>query len=145
MEEQVSEEIDVLLIEDDPNDAEMIIRTLKKNGWDKSLKHVEDGARAMQVLEEVKQQGKKYPKLIILDLSMPKVNGSEVLEVLKGNEGTNAIPVVVLTSSMEERDLKRCYGLGVNSYVVKPVEYAEFSKTIKKIGRYWIELNLIPN
>lgn len=145
MEQQVNEEIEVLLIEDDPNDAEMIIRTLKKNGMDNNLKHVEDGAQAMQVLNKVKQSGRNYPKLIILDLSMPKVNGSEVLEVIKKEEGMRGIPVVVLTSSMEERDLRRCYDLGVNSYILKPVDYPEFSKTIKKVGRYWLELNLIPN
>lgn len=145
MEKQFNEEIEVLLIEDDPNDAEMIIRTLKKNNLDNNLKHVEDGALAIEFLQKVKQQGRNKPKLIILDLSMPKVNGSEALEVIKSDEGTRGIPVVVLTSSMEERDLKRCYELGVNSYILKPVDYNEFSKTIKNVGRYWLRLNLIPN
>lgn len=143
--EQQSKEFEVLLIEDDPNDAEMIIRTLRKNGLDSNLKHVEDGVQAMEVLKKVKQHKKRYPKLIILDLSMPKVGGSEVLEILKKEEETRNIPVVVLTSSMEERDLKRCYALGVNSYILKPVDYTEFSRTIKRVGRYWLELNLIPN
>jgi len=145
MELQVNQEVDVLLIEDDPNDAEMIIRTLRKNGLDTNLRHVEDGARALQVLDELKQNGKNQPRLILLDLSMPKINGSEVLEVLKNDEVTRGIPVVVLTSSMEEKDLKRCYALGVNSYIVKPVDYAEFSKTIKNVGRYWLRFNLIPD
>lgn len=145
MEQQFKEDIEVLLIEDDPNDAEMIIRSLKKNGLDHHLKHVEDGAIAIQVLEKMKQNGRKKPKLIILDLSMPKVNGSEVLEVIKGDEELKNIPVVVLTSSMEEKDLKRCYSLGVNSYILKPVDFTEFSKTIKNLGRYWLEFNLIPN
>ncbi|MEG9328455.1 response regulator [Salinimicrobium catena] len=145
MEEPSSQEIEVLLIEDDLNDAEMICRTLSKNGWEKNLKHVEDGAVALELLRELKECGRAYPKLIILDLSMPKVNGSEVLEVIKTEETTRNIPVVVLTSSMEEKDLKRCYALGVNSYILKPVDYSEFSKTIKSLGQYWLQLNLIPN
>lgn len=145
MEPQFKEEIEILLIEDDPNDAEMIIRSLSKNGLDGNLQHVEDGALAIEFLKNLKNSGKKNPKLIILDLSMPKVDGSEVLEVIKCDEGTRYIPVVVLTSSMEERDLKRCYALGVNSYILKPVDYIEFSKTIKKIGQYWLKFNLIPN
>lgn len=145
MEQQFNQEIEVLLIEDDPNDAEMIIRSLTKHGLDKNLKHVNDGAVAVSFLKSIKEEGGSYPKLIILDLSMPKVNGAEVLEVIKNDQNTRNIPVVVLTSSMEEKDLKRCYNLGVNSYIVKPVDYSEFSKTIKNVGRYWLQLNLIPN
>jgi two-component system, response regulator len=144
MEQRLFDDIEVLLIEDDPNDAEMIIRSLRKNDLDGNLKHVEDGALATQFLKDIKTSGKKYPKLILLDLSMPKVNGSEVLEVIKNDEDTRRIPVVVFTSSMEERDLNRCYALGVNSYVVKPVDYAEFSTTIAKLGQYWINYNQIP-
>lgn len=145
MELKHNEEIQVLLIEDDPNDAQMIVRSLKKNNLDSNLKHVEDGALAIDYLKSLENSGRKYPRLIILDLSMPKVNGSEVLEVIKDDEGTKNIPVVVLTSSMEEKDLKRCYALGVNSYILKPVDYAEFSNTIKKVGQYWLKYNLIPN
>lgn len=145
MKQQFNQEIEVLLIEDDPNDAEMIIRTLRKNSLDNNLKHVEDGALAIDVLQKIKKNGGSYPKLIILDLSMPRVNGAEVLAVLKKDELTKGIPVVVLTSSMEDKDLKRCYELGVNSYILKPVDFSEFSETIKNLGRYWLQLNLIPN
>lgn len=142
-----NEDLDILLIEDDPNDAEMIMRALKKRGIENNLIHVEDGAAAAELLFGADSAHPKpgLPRLIILDLSMPKIDGADVLETIKTSERTRGIPVVVLTSSREESDLKRCYELGVNSYIVKPVDFMEFSNTISNIGHYWLELNLTPN
>lgn len=133
----------VLLIEDDPGDADMIIRALQKEDESLELIHLEDGADALDFIlnQDKLSPDELSPRMIILDLSMPKVSGMDVLETLRENSGTKNIPVVVFTSSEEESDLSKCYDLGVNSYIVKPVEYKEFKDTVKKIGRYWLETN----
>lgn len=140
--------VHILLIEDDPGDAEMIVRILKKELPDRQVLHLEDGAAAIDFIfgeGEYKDYGIRIPRVIILDLNMPKIDGGEVLQKIRSHEKTRAIPVVVLTSSREDSDLRKCYEHGVNSYVVKPVEFSNFNNTIKQIGHYWLELNQIAD
>lgn len=138
------EAVHIVLIEDDPGDAEMIIRALKKNNGNKEMIHLEDGAAAIEFIfgeGKYAEQGIRAPKLVILDLNMPKINGMDVLQRIRADERTRRIPVVVLTSSREDSDLKKCYDLGVNSYIVKPVEFSDFTSTVSNIGHYWLQLN----
>jgi len=141
-------EVEILLIEDNMNDAEMTIRALKKNNIANKLIHLKDGAQALDFLFGKGQfEGRdlsKKPKLILLDLKMPKVDGLEVLGNIKADERTKTIPVVVLTSSKEHPDIERCYQLGVNSYIVKPVEFDSFLKAVSDLGLYWMLLNQSP-
>lgn len=141
--------IEILLVEDNMNDAEMTIRALKKNNIANNLVHVKDGAQALDfLLGSGDYQGRDVenkPKLILLDLKMPKVNGLEVLEKIKANENTRKIPVVVLTSSKEHPDIEKCYDLGVNSYIVKPVEFSNFVKAVSELGVYWMMINQTPH
>jgi two-component system response regulator len=138
-------EIQILLVEDNSSDAEMTIASLKKNGLANKLLHVKDGAAALDyIFAEGKYAGRQVedtPKVILLDLKMPKVNGIEVLEKIRGDERTKRIPVVVLTSSKEDPDIQKCYNLGANSYVVKPVEFDKFQKAISDLGFYWMIVN----
>ncbi len=142
-------EIEVLFIEDDESDAELTIRALKKNNLANKLVHLHDGAQALDFLfcrgEYASRNIENKPKVILLDLKMPKVNGIEVLQQIKADERTRKIPVVVLTSSKEDPDIEECYRLGVNSYVVKPVQFEEFIKAISKLGMYWLILNETQN
>jgi two-component system response regulator len=135
-------ELEILLIEDNMNDAEMAIRALKKRNIANKILHLKDGAMAIQFLFGIGQyEGRdinNQPKVILLDLKMPKVTGMEVLQMIKGNPLTHKIPVVVLTSSKENPDVEKCYELGANSYIVKPVEFENFSKAVAEIGLYWI-------
>ncbi|MCI0750285.1 MAG: response regulator [Flammeovirgaceae bacterium] len=142
-------EIDVLLVEDNMGDAELTIRALKKNNLANKLIHLENGADA---LEYIFAEGiyanrilDNMPKLILLDLNMPKVGGIEVLRKIKSDERTKKIPVVILTSSKEYPDIEKCYNLGVNSYIVKPVEFANFVKAVDELGLYWLLLNQPPS
>lgn len=141
-------EVEVLLVEDNPNDAELTRRALKKNNLANRVLHAKDGAEALEfIFGNGAFSGRpveKTPKVIMLDLKLPKVGGIEVLERIKSDERTKNIPVVVLTSSREDIDLKRCYELGVNSYIVKPVEFEAFIKAISDLGFYWLLLNQIP-
>lgn len=141
-------EIEILLIEDNMNDAELTIRALKKNNLANKLVHLKDGAEAIDfIFAEGNYSGRKVentPKVILLDLKMPKVNGIEVLQKIKADERTKKIPVVILTSSKEDPDIQECYHLGVNSYVVKPVQFEEFVKAVSELGLYWMILNQPP-
>lgn len=141
-------EVEILLVEDNASDAEMTIDALKKNGLANKLLHVKDGAAALDfIFAEGEYEGRNIenkPKVILLDLKMPKVNGIEVLQRIRGNEQTRTIPVVMLTSSKEDPDIKTCYDLGANSYVVKPVEFEEFQKAITELGLYWMIVNQKP-
>ena len=122
----------------------MIIRALKKDMPNVELVHLEDGAAAIDLIfgqGEHAGQGLRIPQMVILDLNMPKMNGPHVLKNIRYDKRTRRIPVVVFTSSREDSDLGRCYDLGVNSYIVKPVEFQDFTKTISDIGHYWLELN----
>jgi len=137
-----NEKIDILLIEDNANDAELAIRALKKNNVARYITHLHDGEEALDFLFGLGQYagrdtGQK-PTLILLDLKMPKVSGLEVLEQIKSNVLTKKIPVVVLTSSKEHPDVEKSYALGANSYIVKPVDFESFSKVVNDLGIYWL-------
>ena len=140
-----NQEVEIVLVEDNPDDAALTIRTLKKHNLANNLIHLKDGAEALEFIfgtgkyEERSIDNK--PKVILLDLKMPKVNGIEVLQKVKSNPQTKTIPIVVLTSSAEDPDIKSCYELGANSYIVKPVEFENFAKTIAELGFYWMFYN----
>lgn len=140
--------IEILLVEDNPSDAEMTIDALKKNNLANKLLHVKDGAAALDFIfaegEYAGMQIENTIRVILLDLKMPKINGIQVLQRIRADERTKRIPVVVLTSSKEDPDIKKCYDLGVNSYVVKPVEFDEFQKAISEVGLYWMIVNQQP-
>ncbi len=140
--------VDILLVEDNSSDAEMTINALKKNGLANNLLHVKDGAAALDFIfakgEYAGRNVEHKPKVILLDLKMPKVNGIEVLQRIRTDEYTKNIPIVMLTSSKEDPDIKTCYSLGVNSYVVKPVEFDAFQKAITDLGLYWMIVNQQP-
>ncbi len=131
--------VDILLVEDNIDDADLTIRALKKNNLTSSLLHLEDGVEALDFV--FSPDGLNLPKLILLDVKMPRMSGIEVLRVLKSDERTQSIPVVMLTSSKEEPDIKECYKLGVNSYIVKPVAIEAFTKSVAELGVYWILYN----
>jgi two-component system, response regulator len=138
--------VDILLIEDNEDDAEMIIRELRKNHLAEKLVHLKDGAAAIDFIGSINEQavtGDEYglPKFILLDIKMPKINGMEVLEKIKSCSSTQNIPVVIFTSSSEDADLKRCYDLGANSYLVKPMNFKRFSEAIRALGFQWLLLN----
>ncbi|HEX8516283.1 MAG TPA: response regulator [Bacteroidia bacterium] len=141
-------EIDILLVEDNTGDAELAIRALKKSNIANNIVHVKDGTEAIDFVfgtgkyEERNTENK--PKMILLDLKMPKVSGIEVLKTLKSDERSMTIPVVVLTSSKEDPDIRICYELGVNSYIVKPIGFENFSNAISELGMYWLLLNQPP-
>lgn len=137
--------VEILLIEDNEHDAEMTIRALKKNRITNGIVHLADGALALDFLfgtgEYTGRNANEKPKVILLDLKMPKVDGIEVLQQIKSNELTRKIPVVVLTSSKENPDIETCYALGANSYIVKPVDFHGFMEAIAHSGMYWVMLN----
>ena len=135
-----AEEIDILLVEDNPNDAELTLRALRKSDIGARLAIARDGAEALDYL----LSSRPKPKVVFLDLKLPKIDGIEVLRRVRADELTHSIPVVVLTSSQEERDISECYKLGVNSYVVKPVEFDKFYKAVGDLGTYWLVLNKSP-
>ena len=141
-------EFEILLVEDNPHDAELTIRALKKHNVANNIVHLKDGAEALDfIFAEGAYKDRNIqnrPKVILLDLKMPKVDGIEVLKKVKGNNITRKIPVVVLTSSREDPDIDKCYELGANSYIVKPVEFNNFLKAIRDLGLYWKILNQNP-
>jgi len=141
-------EVEILLVEDNPTDAELCIRALKKSNLANKLVWVKDGAEALDFIFNTGvysgRQGMNGPKVILLDLRLPKVDGMEVLRRIKRDERTRIIPVVVLTSSKEDRDVAESYQLGVNSYISKPVEFDEFAKTVSELGLYWLLVNRPP-
>jgi two-component system response regulator len=140
-------QVDILLIEDNPHEAELAIRSLRKHHLANNLIHIDDGEEALDFLFfRGKYAGKNAmnPKLILLDLKLPKVTGHEILRQIRSDENLKNIPVVVLTSSNEETDIVESYKLGVNSYIVKPVNFEAFSKSISELGFYWMVLNRMP-
>ena len=141
--------VEVLLVEDNVADAELTIRELKKHNTANNLVHLKNGEEALDfIFATGKYTGKRdlqySPKIILLDIQMPKVNGIEVLQKIKADPRTRAIPVVVLTSSKESPDVQKCYDLGANSYIVKPVNFESFAQAIKNLGFYWILMNQSP-
>jgi two-component system response regulator len=141
--------VEILLVEDNMSDAELTIRALKKKNLANHLIHLKNGAEALEfIFAEGAYAGrdlKKTPKVILLDLKMPKVDGLEVLAKIRADERTKKIPVVVLTSSNEDPDIEACYQLGVNSYIVKPVQFEDFFKAVSDLGFYWLLLNKVPH
>ena len=140
--------LDILLVEDNPQDAELAIRALKKRHLTNNLIHVADGQAALDFLfGGGTYEGRDishHPRVVLLDLKLPKVDGIEVLRQIRSNPHTKLLPVVVLTSSREDRDLIETYKLGVNSYIVKPVEFENFSEAVSSLGLYWVLLNEPP-
>jgi two-component system response regulator len=141
--------VDILLVEDNINDAELTIRELTKHNMANNLVHVTDGEEALEFIYGTgKYAGRAInhpPKLVLLDIQMPKINGLEVLEKVKSDPRTKTIPLVMLTSSKEDPDIKKCYALGANSYIVKPVNFEGFAEAIKNLGFYWLLLNQSPS
>jgi len=141
-------ETEILLVEDSPYDAEMTLRALTKRHLANKVFHVKDGAEALEFLfgtgQYASRAASQHPKVVLLDLKLPKVDGFEVLRAIRNNERTKCIPVVVLTSSHEQRDLVESYKLGVNSYIVKPVQFENFSEAVAEVGCYWVLLNQPP-
>ncbi len=142
-------EIEILLVEDNPHDVEMTLRALKRNNITNEVHVVKDGAEALDYLfaDEIyaNRDINQSPKLVLLDLKLPKVDGLEVLRHIKSDERTKTIPVVVLTSSREEQDMIESYKLGVNSYLIKPVDFDKFLDAVGKLGLYWLLLNEQPS
>ncbi len=141
--------IEVLLVEDNINDAELAIRELKKNHLANNLFHVKDGEEALDFLFATGKYADSRninhtPKVVLLDIQMPKINGIEVLQKIKSDERTRSTPVVMLTSSKEDPDIQKCYNLGANSYIVKPVNFERFAEAIKNLGFFWLLLNQPP-
>jgi two-component system response regulator len=141
--------VELLLVEDNVNDAELIMRALKKINIGNSIAHLSDGEQALDYLfARGKYSGRKIadcPKVILLDLKMPKLNGLDVLKAIKADPRTNTIPVIMMTSSKEDSDIAESYRLGVNSYVVKPVNFENFSKAAADVGFYWLLINQNKN
>ena len=137
--------VDILLVEDNPNDADLTMMALEERNLANNVVWVEDGQEALDFLyaegKYEKRDTGSNPKLILLDLRMPKVDGLEVLKEIKSNERTKHIPVVILTSSTEDEDMVESYKLGVNSYVSKPVDFDDFSKAVSELGLYWMVVN----
>jgi CheY-like chemotaxis protein len=142
----MNSQIEIILIEDNIDDATLVIRALRKNNLANKLVHLKDGAEGLEFFFGKDDKGTAEldnlaPRVVLLDLKMPKLNGMEVLAKVKSDPRTKAIPVVVLTSSAEDPDIKKCYELGANSYIVKPVEFDNFSKAVSDLGLYWMILN----
>ena len=140
-------EVEILLVEDSGADAEMTMRTLRKRGIANHLVWVRDGVEALDYLfceNEFEGRASGDPKMVLLDLKMPRMDGLQVLERIKKDPRTQRIPVVMMTSSREEFDLLASYTLGVNSYVVKPVDFGEFAERISQVGMYWVIANQTP-
>ena len=136
--------LEILLVEDSPDDLELAQMALKNNRIANHIRVARDGAEALEILFGTGGQAPATPKVIFLDLKLPKVDGLEVLQRLKGDPRTRHIPVVVMTSSREESDVVRSYQLGVNSYVVKPVDFEKFTEAVRQLGLYWLLLNHQP-
>jgi CheY-like chemotaxis protein len=141
-------QVEILLVEDNPRDAEMTLRSLRKHNFAVRAHWVKDGGEALDFMfcegEYAAREPSRALKLVLLDIKMPRVDGIEVLRRLKGDARTRTTPVVIMTSSQEERDMVESYALGVNSYIVKPVQFEAFLETVAKVGLYWVLANRIP-
>lgn len=140
--------VEVLLVEDDAADAELTVRSLHKAQAAKMVEIARDGEEALDFLLcrrlYAGRRSDEPPRVVLLDLKLPRLSGHEVLRAIKGDERTRRIPVVVLTSSNHDRDLRECYELGANSYIQKPVDLKEFEDTVRQLGLYWLNVNHVP-
>lgn len=145
----MSESLEILLVEDNAHDVELTLRAFKKHNLSNRVQVCRDGAEALDYLfGEGEFQGRNVenaPRVVLLDLKLPKINGLEVLQRIKSDPRTQKVPVVVMTSSKEERDLVDSYRIGVNSYIVKPVNFEQFTEAVQKVGLYWLLLNQSPH
>ena len=143
-----NEPVEILLVEDNPNDVELALHALQKNKLTNRIHVVRDGAEALDFIfgtgPYAGRSVNEVPKVILLDLKLPKVDGLEVLQRIKADSRTRVIPVVVLTSSREESDIVASYHLGVNSYIVKPIDFQQFTEAVRQLGLYWLLLNQPP-
>jgi two-component system response regulator len=143
-----SEELDILLVEDSPEDVDLALHTLEQEKLANHIFVVRDGAEALDFIfchgAFTHRSFEHPPKLVLLDLKLPKVDGMEVLKRIKSDPRTKTIPVVIMTSSKEERDLVASYNLGANSYIQKPVDFDQFRETVKTVGLYWLVINQPP-
>lgn len=138
--------VDILLVEDNPDDAQLTLHVFQKYNISNRVQVVEDGTETLDFLFHTGPYvDREPPRVILLDLKLPKVSGFEVIRQIRSDPRTCKIPIVVLTSSREHVDIEKCYELGVNSYVVKPVDFAQFSESIRQLGLYWLVLNQTPN
>ncbi len=141
--------VEILLVEDNPNDLELTMRAFKKNNLCNQIHVAHDGEEAIQFIfqKDYDKPGSQTQRLrlILLDLKLPKIDGIEILKKLKASSSTSHIPVVVLTSSKEDKDLIETYKLGVNSYIIKPVDFHKFTEAVNEIGMYWLLLNQVPS
>lgn len=142
-------EVEILLVEDNPYDVELTLTALKENNLTNKVHVLNDGAEALEFIfatgAHAQRNIKNIPNVVLLDLKLPKVNGLEVLRRIKSDERTKRIPVVVLTSSQEERDVVESYNLGVNSYIIKPIDFNKFIDAVAKLSLYWVLLNRPPH
>jgi CheY-like chemotaxis protein len=140
--------IEILLVEDDPDDIELTLRALGRRNLANRVHIARDGVEALEYLrpeDPRSRRARALPRLVLLDLKLPRIDGLEVLRRVKASEATREIPVVVLTSSQEERDLVASYALGVNSYIVKPLGFESFMDAVSELGFYWLLLNKVPS
>jgi two-component system, response regulator len=144
----MSHEVEILLVDDSPEDVELTILALRRNKLSNDIQIAEDGAEALDFLfcrgPHKDRSFAHPPKLVLLDLKLPKIDGLGVLKEIRGDERTKAIPVVILTSSKEQRDLIEGYNLGVSAYIQKPVNFDQFAETIRQIGMFWLLINQAP-
>jgi two-component system response regulator len=143
------DEVDILLVEDNPRDTELMLRALRKRNLINRLFVAEDGEEALDFLfrrgKHAQRDKSCHPKVVLLDLKLPKLGGLEVLRAIRNDESTRATPVVVVTSSKEDPDIETAYQLGVNSYVVKPIEFDAFVEAMSQVGLYWLLVNQSPS
>ena len=132
----------VLLVEDNADDQELLLRAFRRNRIEHKVRVAHDGLEACEILFEDRDE--ETPVLVLLDLNLPRMNGIDVLRRIRQNERTSLLPVVVLSSSREQEDVVRCYSVGANSYVRKPVDFSEFLETTKQLGQYWLQINQPP-
>lgn len=141
-------EIEILLVDDDPSDVALTVHELRRHKLANNLKVAEDGAEALEIIfcrgKHAERDFTHPPKVILLDLKLPKVDGLEVLKALRSDPRTKAIPVVIMTSSREQRDIVESYKLGVNAYIQKPVDFDEFRSTVERLGMFWLVVNAPP-
>ena len=137
--------MEILFVEDNPSDADLAMRVMQRDGLQARVRRAKDGVAALVMLFGTGQgEAPTLPSVVFLDLKLPKIGGLEVLQRMRADPRTRSVPVVVLTSSREDRDLKACYSAGANSYVVKPVNFEQYSRTLADLRRYWLEINVLP-